>query len=304
VLRIRTGRAVAVILLLAMTVRCWVRNSEWQNNGALYAAAYRDHPDAAGCLHLYGQWLVNNDKYADGVTLLKRAIDVDMGYTDAHRTLGQAYFRAGNWRDAVRHLQIADMQAPGHPPTTASLERASRELSLHEGEQLTRLMQLAADRPDDVEAEIAVIRKMRELGRVRESLDRFRASDSRFSASALWETEYAVTLVYLNDLDGAIARYLRAIELAPDDPQRMVEVAMLLLERRRDNDLDQAWELATRALRLAPGAPFVLICRAELLALRGDLRDAVATYQEAIRALPPGSDQRRALEQRVKALGQ
>lgn len=303
VLRIRIGRAVAVILILAMTVRCWVRNSEWQDNGVLYAAAYRDHPDAAGCLHLYGQWLVNNDQYADGVTLLKRAIDMDMGYTDAHRTLGQAYFRVGNWRDAVRYLQIADMQAPGHPPTAAALERASRELSLHEGEQLTRLTQLAADRPDDVEAEVEVIRKMRELGRVREALDRFRASELRFSANALWESEYAVTLVYLNDLDGAIARYLRAIELAPDDPQRMVEAAMLLLERRKDNDLDQAWELATRASRLAPGAPYVLICRAELLALRGDLRGAVAAYQEAISALPLGSDQRCALEQRAGALG-
>jgi len=141
------------------------------------------------------------------------------------------------------------------------------------------------------------------LGRIREAIDRFQVSESRFWASALWQTEYAVTLVYLNDRDGAIVRYLRAIELAPDDPQRMVEVAMLLLERRQKDDLDQAWELATRASRLAPGAPFVHICRAELLALRGDLRGAVAAYQEAIRALPPDSDRRRALEQRAKALG-
>ena len=113
-----------------------------------------------------------------------------------------------------------------------------------------------------------------------------------------------MTLVYLNDRDSAIVRYLRAIELAPVDPQRMVEVAMLLLERRQGDDLDQAWELATRASRLAPGAPFVLICRAELLALRGDLQGAVAAYQEAIRTLSPDSDQRRTLEQRAKALGQ
>jgi len=154
-----------------------------------------------------------------------------------------------------------------------------------------------------VEAEVAVICKMRELGRVREAIGRFYASESRFSASALWQNEYAVTLVYLNDRDGAIVRYLRAIELTPDDPQPMVEVAMLLLERRQEVDLDQAWELATRATRLAPGAPFVLICRAELLAQRGDLQGAVAAYQEAIRSLPPGSDQRRALEQRARALG-
>ena len=185
----------------------------------------------------------------------------------------------------------------------AALERASRELSLHEAEQLSRLVQMAEEHPDDVQAEVEVLRKLRELGRVRETLDRLQAGESRFSASALWQSEYAVTLVYLNDRDAAIVRYRRAIELAPDDGQRMVELAMLLLERRQENDLDQAWELATRASRLARGAPFVLICRAELLAVRGDLKGAVAAYQEAIRALPPGSDQRRALEQRAKALG-
>lgn len=58
-----------------------------------------------------------------------------------------------------------------------------------------------------------------------------------------------------------------------------------------------------RQVNEKPGAPFVLICRAELLALRGDLQGAVAAYQEAIRALPPGSDQRRALEERARALG-
>ena len=303
VLRVRIGRALGVVLLVAMIARCWVRNAEWRDNGALYAAAHRDHPNAVGCLHLYGLWLVNNGVYADGVTLLKRAIDIDMGYTDAHRTLGQAYLRAGTWREAVRHLQIADMQAPGHPPTAAALERASRELFLHEGEQLSRLAQTAAIRPDDVEAEVAVIRMMRELGRVRDALERLRSEESRFSASALWQSEYAVTLVYLNDRDGAIVRYLRAIELAPDDPQRMVELAMLLLERRQHDDLEQAWDLATSASRLAPGAPFVLICRAELLALRGDLKGAVSAYQDAIRALPGDSDQRRALEERAKVLG-
>ncbi len=303
VLRFRVWRAVGTILLVAMTARCWIRNSEWQNNGTLYAAAYRDHPDAVGCLRLYGQWLVSNDKFTDGVTLLKRAIDIDMGYTEAHRTLGQSYLRTGNWREAVHHLQIADMQVPNHPPTATALERASHELSLQESEQISRLLQTAEENSDDVEAEVALIRKMRALGRVREALDRFHASEPRFSANALWQSEYAVTLVYLNDLDGAIVRYLRAIERAPDDPKRMVEAAMLLLERRQKGDLDQASELAAHASRLAPGAPFVLICRAELLAQRGDIKGALAAYQDAIDGLPPGSDQRGALEQRARALG-
>jgi tetratricopeptide (TPR) repeat protein len=226
-----------------------------------------------------------------------------MGYTDAHRTLGQAQLRAGHWREAVRHLQIADMQAPGHSPTVDGLTRASHELSRQEGEQLSRLEQTAADRPDDAEAEVAVIRKMRDLGRVRDAIDRLRAGEPRFASVVVWQTEYAVTLVYLNDRDGAIARYKLALGVAPNNPQLMVELAMLLLERRQGDDLDQAWDLAGRASRLAPGATSVLVCRAELLAQRGDLHGAIAAYQEAIRALPPDSEQRRVLEQRARALG-
>ncbi len=302
-LRVRVVRAVGVVVILALVARCWIRSAEWRDNGTLYAAAYRDHPQAVGCLQPYGQWLVNNGAYSAGVDLLERAIEIDMGYTDAHRTLGQAQLRAGHWREAVRHLQIADMQAPGHSPTVDGLRRASRELSRKEGEQLDQLEQTAADRPDDAEAEVAVIRKMRDSGRVHEAIDRLRTCEPRFASVVVWQTEYAVTLVYLNDRDGAIARYELALGLGPNDPQLMVELAMLLLERRQGDDLGQAWDLAGRASRLAPGATSVLVCRAELLAQRGDLHGAIAAYQEAIRSLPPDSDQRRVLQQRARALG-
>ncbi len=302
ILRWRIGKAIGIALLFVLAVRGWVRNTEWRNNGTLYAAAYRDHPDAVGCLQLYGQWLADHGAYDEAVDLLNRAIEIDLGYTDAHRILGQAHLRAGQWPLAVHHLQLADMQVPGHPPTVAALERAGIEVSRIEQGELSRLLKAAEERKG-VESEVAVIRKMREMGMVREALDRLRAGDSYFSSSAAWQSEYAVTLVYLNDLDRAIDRYRRAIDLAPNDVQRMVELAMLLLERRKGNDLNEAWELSTQASRLAPDAPHVLICRAELLALHGDLRGAAAAYQEAMRGLPSESEQRRAIEQRAKALG-
>jgi tetratricopeptide (TPR) repeat protein len=148
------------------------------------------------------------------------------------------------------------------------------------------------------------VRKLRELGRAREALERFRAHEHEFGDNVAWQTEYAVTLVYLNERDEAIERYRRCLELDPAEPQLLVESAMLLLERREEDDLDEAWRLAGRAAELAPGAPSVLICRAELLALRGDLTEAGALYQKAIGSLPPGSELRRKLEARAKTLGQ
>ena len=76
------------------------------------------------------------------------------------------------------------------------------------------------------------------------------------------------------------------------------------MDGRDADDLERAQALADRAAKLAPAAPSVLVCQAELAGLRGDLTEAVDLYEEAIRALPPESDQRRLLEQRAKTLGQ
>lgn len=306
-LRRRAWWVVGGLIVLGMTARCWIRNTEWKDNGTLYAAAYRDHPDAIGALYLYGNWLASHGDNAGevetGIELLRRAIDMDLGFTDGHRALGHAYLRAGEYKKALEHLQIAEMQVPGHPATAATLARLSVALSARDDE-LARLRQRAEDTPNDVDAEIALLRKLRNLGQAGKALERLGAHEDRFDDNLAWQTEYAVTLVYLNERDAAIERYERCLELDASEPQLLVELAMLLLERRDKGDLDEAWRLAERAAELTPDAPIVLVCRAELLALRGDLDGAVALYRRAIRSLPPDSQQRRNLEARARTLGQ
>jgi len=305
VLSAKHGRAwwvMFVVSVFGMTGRCWLRNAEWRDNGTLYAAAYRDQRDAVGPLHLYGQWLASHNDYERGVELLERAIEIDLGLTDAHRALGDAHRRAGNFEAAVRHLQIADYQVPGHPLTVALLSQVSRQLADGDDE-LKRLRRRIDDDPSDVDAEVALVRRLRDLGLVREALARLEKREGQFADHFAWQAEYAVTLVYRNNRDRAIERYRKCLDLAPDDAQLGVELAMLLLERRSGDDLDEAWRWAAHAFALAPGAPSVLACRAELLALRGDLSAAVELYEKAIQVLPPGSERRRIFEQRAKALG-
>ena len=112
-----------------------------------------------------------------------------------------------------------------------------------------------------------------------------------------------MTLVYLNERDQAIDRYRRCAALAPDDADVIVELAMLLFERRENDDLAEAEQLVDRASEMAPGAPTVLVCRAELVALQGDLATAGELYRRAIEALPPGSNQRRVYQERASVLG-
>lgn len=291
-----------VAVVLAMAVRCWTRNAEWRDNGTLFAAAYRDQPNGVGPLHLYGQWLVNQAQCARGITLLERAVEIDLGFTDAHRTLGEAYQASGNLPAALRHLQTADMQAPGDPTTVDRLAQVSRELT--EGdEQLTSLRRQVADSPEDVDAEIALIRRLRDLGLLGEALTRHQRRQDAFATSPTWQAEFAVTLVYLNRIDQAIDRYRGSLALDPNEPQPAVELAMLLIERRERGDLDEAKRWADHAFGLAPNDPSVLACLAELAALHGDLSTAIELYEQAIHLLPPESPQRRTFEQRVQTLG-
>ncbi len=293
---------VFAVICFSMIVRCWYRNAEWRDNGTLYAAAYRDQGNAVGPLQLYGQWLVEQGESARGIELLGRAVLVDPGCTDAHRSLAEAYRRAGNLKAALHHLQIANMQVPGHPATDAMLAQVSHRVA-EQDEELKGLRRHTSENPADVDARIALVRRLRELGLVEEALTRIRERDAEFGGGSEWQAEYAVTLVYANDVDEAVERYRKSLRLDPGAPQRAVELAMLLLERRGRDDIDEAWRWAEHASTLTPEAPSVLACRAELSALRGDLRAALTLYDRAIRALPSDSDRRRVFEERARALG-
>ncbi|MCH7926206.1 MAG: tetratricopeptide repeat protein, partial [Planctomycetes bacterium] len=306
-------------LVFAMTYRCWVRNAEWRDNYTLYAATYEVHRQAVGALRLHGNSLVERSTLTEnsaertrllqeGITLLKKAIDIDLGFTDAQRSLGYAYYLAGDFESALRHVQIADMQVPDHPPTEALREELSRIISerdagLGQDAGLDQLVRNAAAHPEDTAREIAVVRKLHKLGRTKESVARLEQAGDRFEKSVEWQIEYAVMLLFLNQRDDAIDRYKKGLALRPDDSNLLVELAMLLFERRNTGDVDEAWTLADRAEALAPNAPWVLVCKAELLAFRGDPSEAVRLYERAITQLPPSSRKRRVYEARAAALG-
>ena len=291
-------------IVFVMTERCWQRNAEWKDNKTLYAATYEVHRRAVGALRLYGQSLVEQGQVERGIEFLKRAIDIDLGFVDAHRSLGQAYLLIEDYENALRHLQIANMQVPEHPPTVQALAFVSDKVCIQHDAEVQALRVEAEKNPLDAAAEVALIRKLVQLARTDEALARLRARQGQFGDSPGWQYEYAVTLVLLDRRDEAIARYARCLELAPTDVDLRVELASLLLERREGDDLDRAWELTARAMELAPEAPSVLGCRAELLALRGDLQAAGALYQRAIERLPPDSDAWRQFRERAAALGQ
>lgn len=300
---ISAGRLAIVFVLTAFGLRLWVRNADWRDNGTLFAAAVRDQPDAVQPLYLLGSWLVEQGRPEEASGLLQKALEIDIGYTDAHRALGQAYARMNRLPEALHHLQSAAMQAPGHGPTEKLLAEVGSEVRTLAAADLDRLREAAAQAPDDLRAQLSWLTRLRELGRTAEALNGFAKSEARFTDRAEWHIEHAVTLVMANRLAEAIASYENSVQLDPRNPQAAMELAMLLLERRADGDVPRSLQLTGSALELAPSHPAAYAARAEALAVSGDLAGAFAAYHRAIALLPPESAQRRTYEQRARALG-
>jgi len=246
---------------------------------------------------------VRQGRYEEGLPLLKRAVEIDLGFTDAQRSLGRAYLGLGEYALAVRHLQDAEMQAPGHGPTRAALAEASSRLAAEKGSELEKLRAATEAAPENLQAALAWVRALRNVGRLDDALAFQLARDAAFSGDATWQYEMAVTYVLRNDRDRAIERYRKSLALEPDEPQRIVELAMLLLERRGPGDVDEAARLAVAADALAPNAPVVLACRAEVAVARGDTATAARLLRRAAEALPEGHPQRRLFIERARALG-
>lgn len=301
--RRRLWRSVGAVLLIAMAARCLVRNSEWRNNGTLFAAAYYDHPASVLSRHLYGQWLTQNGQIDEGINLLRKSLEIDLGFTDAQRSLGLAYLIANQPEPALRHLQIAEMQAPGHAPTQAALAQAAAKLEEQRGQGLAKLKSAAQQNPTDLEKNLTYIRELRELGQTSEALALLEMPESPFAMSAEWIGERAITLVLSDRRDEAIASYRRALSLEPDHAQRCVELAMLLLERRATGDIDEASGLAARARKLNPQSSQVYLAIGEVEILKGNRAAAREAFDEALRHADPYGDFARMIRERRQSLG-
>lgn len=308
ILLARFARSTAIVwtiwvIVCAMALRSAMRAGEWRNNGVLFAAAYRDAPDSVGALQLYGDWLATHGRPDEAIPLLQRAIEIDLGYTDAYRSLGHALLEMGEPQSALFYLQRAEMHQPGDPRTAHLMSRARKEVAEQVDPRLNQLRAAAADSADDLSAQIALVRGLREAGRTEDALDHLLAVELRFQNDAAFRLELAVAFVVSGDIDSGIAQYESLLALDPTNAAGTVELAMLLLERREGDDLDRANELSLRALELQPGQANVLICRAEVLGVKGDLDAAAELYRRAIESLPEDAPLRRVLVQRLRALG-
>jgi len=239
-MRNKAVAAAFAMIILAMIARTWSRCGEWRNNGTLFAAAYRDQPDGVGPLQLYGDWLAQHNEPERGIELLRRAITIDPGFTDARFSLGRALLQWGSPKAAIAELQLALMQDPNNPLVQNALAQAQTLGDAGASISMQRAQEAAQSNPDDVEAHLVLVEEWRDIGHLDRALEHVRTHDAKFSQNARWQATYAVTLAIAGRRDEAIDRYRRSVELSPGTEQTRIELGMTLLERRSAADIAEA----------------------------------------------------------------
>ena len=250
------------LIVLAAAGRCWLRNADWRDNGQLFASAYAVHPDSVSARYLWGQWLTNHGQLEAGIDLLQQAVEIDLGFTDAHRALGWAYRRAGQLDGALHHFQLAVMHVPDDPQTQTALAEVRAELAGRDAERLQALEATAQAQSGDLAAQLAYLDALVQAAAYPQALAFVVAADGRMQSAAPWHAAVARLHLYAGQRDEAVDRYRRAVTQAPADAALAVELAMLLLERREGEDLSEAGRLLDQAAAAAPGDPRVLVGRA------------------------------------------
>lgn len=111
------NRASLTLLAIALAygLRTVGRNADWQSNATLFAADMANAPGSARVLYNRSTTLLeeyNTDKankpaLAEATDLLQRSVAIDSGYRDAFVNLGAAYYKAGNYPQAIAATQRA-----------------------------------------------------------------------------------------------------------------------------------------------------------------------------------------------------
>lgn len=211
-----------------------------------------------------------------------------MAPTPQLKTLADVYREAlrldeaGQYADARKLCQQILKQSAGHP----EVHHLLGVIALHEkrpDDAITHLKQTLKLKPDLAEAAFHLALVYREKGRWREWLSTLEIVHTlqKDRADILVDMGYALEM--LKDEDGALQRYRQAIALDPRIATAHSNLAAILIRR---NAIAEAEHHLEAALELKPDAPTTLMNLAMLHEV-ADRRDAaIATYDRVLQVQP------------------
>ena len=273
-------------------------------------------PDNADAIHLLAVIACTNRKYADGIRLLRKSIEIkpdnaethknlgialnDIGnpdealnsyqkavsinpdYAEAHNNLGNVLKELGKTNEAISSYQKALSIKPDYAEALNNLGNAFKDLG-YPDKSLESCRKALSIKPGYAEAYNNLGNALKDKGRIDESVDNYKKAISIKPDYAIAHNNLGVALREKGQFKKAIASYRKALVIKPD----YAEVHNNLANALKDQvNFDEAIISYRKALSLRPEYAEVHNNLGNVYKDQGDLEKAVAIYRKALAIKP------------------
>lgn len=249
---------------------------------ALYRQLLRREPRHFDGLHLLGLSLVQSDRLAEGVELIREAIRVRSDFAEAHYNLGHALLSLGQAEEALASFDRAVALAPAEPLYHFERGNACKELG-RGAEALASFEQAVRLAPRFAEAHNNIGILLKEEGHFAEALARYDQAIALKPRYAEAHGNRGNVLKELRRYDEALASNDRAIQLKPDYAEAYSNRGNALARLGRHAE---ALESHDKAISLKPGYAEGHNNRGNALKELGRFAEALASFERAIQLKP------------------
>ena len=248
-----------------------------------YRNALGANPRHAGALRLMGLLCHSNNCDDQAIEFIRRAVEQDPNFSEAHNNLGQLYARKGENELAAYHFGEAVRLKPSDKESAIEQARIMcDEMGDHAGalEVYDRLVHTASG---DTRPHRGRGKCLAALGRKDEAAKAMKRAVKLAPKDPIVAFHEATILVEIGRRDEAVAAFERAVDLAPQDPDILFAFANLM---RDMGDAQRAVDLFSRAIEAKPDFAEAYSNLGNILTDEAMIDDAIAAARVAV-ALKP-----------------
>lgn len=223
------------------------RKGELDQAGALYQEVLATQPAQLDALHLMGVIAVQTKQFAQAVSWIARALEIDPANAAAHNNMGFAFRGLGRLDSALASFDQAITHAPRSPDAYFYSGLTLADLARYQ-DALDRYERVIALQPDHVEAYVNRGNALRELQRLEEAVSSYTSAIRIRPDYALAYSNRGSALREQGHLRAALESYEHALALKSDYATAYFNRGVVLSELRQ---LDRALDSYNAAIETA-----------------------------------------------------
>lgn len=276
--------ALAVVVLVAMSVATFRQTGFWKDTKTLWNRALACTPDNDTAHYNLGTTLLREGRLDEAIAHFEKTLEANPAYVKAHINLGQAFLQKGMPDRASAHYHSALEARPRLPQAQYNLAVALEQLGRMDEAIAHYELALEAD-PALFDARNNLGSALLKAGRVEEAIRHYEEALRTSPGSARAHHNLATALMEKGRIAEAVAHYSKVVEIDPKHVNAHVLLAWLLATSANAaiRDGTRAVELARRANHLTgESQPVMLRTLAAAFAEAGRFEDALQSAQRAL----------------------